>query len=99
MPVRSVLGNICCGVRRNIYCGPSQGRTERLLAQITLGPSSAAAYRRGGCVHPPKAKWRDETGRRVRFYVALGLGAAATLMLPIIETRIISAISSLHLTF
>src|SRR5258708_39707575 len=85
MAVRSVLGNIWCGVRGNIYCGPSQGRTERLLAQITLGPSSAAAYRRGGRVHLPKAKSRDETGRRVRFYVALGLVTAATLMLQIID--------------
>jgi hypothetical protein len=52
MPVRSVLGNICLGVRGNVYCGPSQGRTERLLTQITLGPSSAAACRReGACIH------------------------------------------------
>ena len=40
-----------------------------------------------------------ETGRRVRFYVALGLVAAATLMLQIIETRIISVISWYHLAF
>jgi hypothetical protein len=26
MPVRSGLGNICCRVRGNIYCGPSQDR-------------------------------------------------------------------------
>src|SRR6266478_8170606 len=97
MPVRSVLGNLCCGVRGNVYCGPSQGRTERLLTQITLGPSSAAAYRRGGRVHLPKS--RDETGRRVRFYLALGLVTAATLMLQIIETRIISVISWYHLAF
>jgi hypothetical protein len=99
MPVRSVLGNIRCGVRGNVYCGPSQGRTERLLAQITLGPSSAAAYRRGARVHLPKAKSRDETGRRARFYVDLGLVTAATLMLQIIETRIISVISWYHLAF
>ena len=36
-------------------------------------------------MHQPKA--RDETGRRVRFYMALGLVAAATLMLQIIETE------------
>ena len=71
----------------------------RLLAQITLGPSLAAAYRRGGRVHLPKAKSRDETGRRVRFYLALGLVTAATLMLQIIETRIISVISWYHLAF
>src|SRR5260370_17337474 len=99
MPVRSAVGNICCGVSGNVYCGPSQGRTERLLAEITLGPSSAAAYRRGGRVHLPKAKSQDEIGRRVRFYVALGLVTAATLMLQIIETGIISVISCYHLAF
>src|SRR6266699_1854709 len=85
MPVRSVFGNIRCGVRGNIYCGPAQGL--------------AAAYRRGGRVHLPKAKSRDETGRRVRFYLALGLVTAATLMLQIVETRIISVISWYHLAF
>src|SRR5919197_3491697 len=99
MPVPSGLGNICCGVRGTVYCGPSQGRTKRLLTQITLGPSSAAAYRRGGRVHLPKTKSQDETGRRVRFYVALGLVTAATLMLQIIETRIISVTSWYHLAF
>ncbi len=44
-------------------------------------------------------KARDETGRRVRFYVALGLVTAATLMLQIIETRIISVTSWYHLAF
>src|SRR4029078_6275019 len=48
-------------------------------------------------MHQPKA--RGETGRRVRFYVALGLVAAATLMLQIIETRIISVVSWYHLAF
>jgi len=48
-------------------------------------------------VHQLKA--RDETGRRVRFYVALGLVTAATLMLQIIETRIISVTSWYHLAF
>src|SRR5437763_14325191 len=51
----------------------------------------------GGRVHQPKA--RDEAGRRVRFYLALGLVTAATLMLQIIETRIISVISWYHLAF
>src|SRR5437762_799382 len=51
----------------------------------------------GGCVHQPKA--RDETGRSVRFYAALGLVTAATLMLQIIETRIISVTSWYHLAF
>src|SRR5207244_10463525 len=50
-----------------------------------------------GRVHQLKA--RDETGRRVRFYVALGLVTAATLMLQIIETRIISVTSWYHLAF
>src|SRR6202048_5343561 len=50
-------------------------------------------------MHLRKAKPRDETGRRVRFYVALGLVTAATLMLQIIETRIISVISWYHLAF
>src|SRR5260370_14708569 len=70
-----------------------------MLAKITLGHSSAGACRRGARVHPPKAKSRDETGLRVRFYVALGLVTAATLMLQIIETRIISVISWYHLAF
>ena len=48
-------------------------------------------------MHQPKA--RGETGRRVRFYGALGLVTAATLMLQIIETRIISVISWYHLAF
>src|SRR4030095_5867575 len=50
-----------------------------------------------GRVHQLKA--RDETGRRVRFYGALGLVTAATLMLQIIETRIISVTSWYHLAF
>jgi hypothetical protein len=48
-------------------------------------------------MHQPKAL--GETGRRVRFYMALGLVAAATLMLQIIETRIISVVSWYHLAF
>ena len=48
-------------------------------------------------MHQPKAP--DETGRRVLFYVALGLVTAATLMLQIIETRIISVTSWYHLAF
>jgi uncharacterized SAM-binding protein YcdF (DUF218 family) len=48
-------------------------------------------------VHQPKAP--DKTGRRVRFYAALGLVTAATLMLQIIETRIISVTSWYHLAF
>jgi hypothetical protein len=48
-------------------------------------------------VDQPKA--RNETGRRLRFYVALGLVTAATLMLQIIETRIISVVSWYHLAF
>jgi hypothetical protein len=48
-------------------------------------------------VHQPKA--RGETGRGVRFYGALGLVTAATLMLQIIETRIISVTSWYHLAF
>src|ERR1700747_731568 len=46
-----------------------------------------------------QSKARDETGRRVQFYMALGLVTAATLMLQIIETRIISVISWYHLAF
>src|SRR3982074_41528 len=98
MPPRSVF-NICCGVRGNIYCGPSQGRTERLLVQITPGAQLSSRISAGRHMHLPKAKSRDETGRRVRFYVALGLVTAATLMLQIIETRIISVISWYHLAF
>src|SRR5215475_6144792 len=51
----------------------------------------------GRRMHQPKS--RDEIGRRARFYVALGLVTAATLMLQIIETRIISVISWYHLAF
>ena len=51
----------------------------------------------GGRLHQPKA--RDEIGRSVRFYAALGLVTAATLMLQIIETRIISVTSWYHLAF
>jgi hypothetical protein len=51
----------------------------------------------GARVHRPKA--RNETGRRARFYVALGLVTAATLMLQIIETRIISVTSWYYLAF
>src|SRR4030088_2345142 len=98
MPVRSGLGNICCGVRDNVYCGPSQGRTERLLPR-SPGAQLGSRISAGRRMHLPKAKSRDETGRRVRFYVALGLVTAATLMLQIIETRIISVISWYHLAF
>ena len=48
-------------------------------------------------MHQPKA--RDGIGRSVRFYAALGLVTAATLMLQIIETRIISVTSWYHLAF
>jgi hypothetical protein len=58
---------------------------------------SSAEYLRGGRVHQPKA--RGKTGRGVRFYGALGLVTAATLMLQIIETRIISVTSWYHLAF
>src|SRR4029077_13822479 len=52
---------------------------------------------RGRRMHQSKAQ--DETGRRVQFYMALGVVAAATLMPQIIETRIISVISWYHLAF
>jgi hypothetical protein len=48
-------------------------------------------------MHQPKT--RSETGRSVGFYAALGLVTAATLMLQIIETRIISVTSWYHLAF
>src|SRR5215472_956069 len=51
----------------------------------------------GRRMHQPKV--RGETGRRVRFYVALGLVTAATLMLQIIDLRIISVTSWYHLAF
>jgi hypothetical protein len=41
----------------------------------------------------------DKIGRSIRFYAALGLVTAATLMLQIIETRIISVTSWYHLAF
>ena len=48
-------------------------------------------------MHQSKAP--DKTGRSDLFYVALGLVTAATLMLQIIETRIISVTSWYHLAF
>jgi hypothetical protein len=51
----------------------------------------------GGRVHQPKAP--NKLGRRVQFYAALGVVTAATLMLQIIETRIISVTSWYHLAF
>ena len=44
-------------------------------------------------------KVREDSGQRVRFYSALGAVTAATLMLQIIETRIISVVSWYHLAF
>ncbi|MEA2914665.1 MAG: hypothetical protein QOJ15_6746, partial [Bradyrhizobium sp.] len=41
----------------------------------------------------------EAAGQRAWFYLALGLVTAATLMLQIIETRIISVISWYHLAF
>src|SRR5712671_6644742 len=41
----------------------------------------------------------EAAGRRAWFYMALGLVTAATLMLQIIETRIISVVSWYHLAF
>ena len=64
---------------------------------LSLVVCIAAGDMGGRRMHQPKA--RDETGRRVRFYMALGLVAAATLMLQIIETRIISVVSWYHLAF
>jgi len=51
----------------------------------------------GGRVHQQKAP--NKLGRKVQFYAALGLVTAATLMLQIIETRIISVTSWYHLAF
>jgi hypothetical protein len=48
-------------------------------------------------VHQPKAP--DEVGRIVWFYTSLGVVTATTLMLQIIETRIISVTSWYHLAF
>jgi len=47
----------------------------------------------------PQASAHDQAGRQGWFYLALGLVTAATLMLQIIETRIISVISWYHLAF
>lgn len=46
-----------------------------------------------------EANMREAAGRKLWFYLALGLVTAATLMLQIIETRIISVISWYHLAF
>jgi hypothetical protein len=68
-----------------------------LVFTLYLVVGEISKYLRGRHMHQSKA--RGETGRRVRFYVALGLVTAATLMLQIIETRIISVISWYHLAF
>jgi hypothetical protein len=47
----------------------------------------------------PQANVHENAGQRAWFYLALGLVTAATLMLQIIETRIISVISWYHLAF
>ena len=47
----------------------------------------------------PQPNVREEAGRRVCFYAGLGLVTAATLMLQIVETRIISVTSWYHLAF
>jgi hypothetical protein len=47
----------------------------------------------------PQPIARADTARRVLFYAALGLVTAATLMLQIIETRIISVVSWYYLAF
>ncbi|MEH2513526.1 hypothetical protein V1291_004880 [Nitrobacteraceae bacterium AZCC 1564] len=75
------------------------------LSLAALAVAGAPAQRRdesqdglpAGRIRQPKA--RKETGQRFRFYVALGLVTAATLMLQIIETRIISVISWYYLAF
>ena len=47
----------------------------------------------------PEANMHEAAGRRAWFYLALGLVTAATLMLQIIETRIVSVVSWYHLAF
>src|SRR5256886_7330867 len=67
------------------------------MVAFTVNTGCAGNICGGGRVHQPKAP--DKTGRKVRFYAALGLVTAATLMLQIIETRIISVTSWYHLAF
>src|SRR5207249_10061678 len=67
------------------------------MVTFTVNTGCAGNICGGGRVHQPKAP--DKTGRKVRFYVALGLVTAATLMLQIIETRIISVTSWYYLAF
>src|SRR5205807_9079125 len=67
------------------------------MVAFTVNTGCARTSAGGGRVHQPKAP--DKTGRRVRFYAALGLVTAATLMLQIIETRIVSVTSWYHLAF
>ena len=64
---------------------------------LSLLACIAAADMGGRRMYQSKA--RGETGGKVRFYMALGLVAAATLMLQIIETKIISVVSWYHLAF
>jgi hypothetical protein len=64
---------------------------------VSIETGCAGNIAGAGHVHQPKEP--DKTGRRVRFYVAVGLVTAATLMLQIIETRIISVTSWYHLAF
>ena len=60
------------------WCAPDFHPLQDAIALVIRG-----YLREGARVHQPKA--RNETGRRTRFYVALGLATAATLMLQIIE--------------
>src|SRR5918995_6901117 len=66
-------------------------------ASVHAGLWSCGEYLRGVRVHQSRAP--DKAGRSVLFYAALGLVTAATLMLQIIETRIISVTSWYHLAF
>src|SRR4029450_5822015 len=68
-----------------------------LCRMLAFTPNSGRSASVADRVH--QLKKRDETGRRVRFYVALGLLTAATLMLQIIEARIISVTAWYHLAF
>src|SRR3954463_13368483 len=54
----------------------------------------------GAAIDPPTGRRRlHKIGQRLSFYAGLGLITAVTLMLQIVETRIISVTSWYHLAF
>src|SRR5687768_5829282 len=96
LPLSSRLG-YPCGQTEPRGTGPRIRRSEPNPVFPGDIRQSSTTYRTGGRV--PQANVHENAGQRAWFYLALGLVTAATLMLQIIETRIISVISWYHLAF